>query len=89
MMTISEMKRLNKLAGQHWFNKGAMEFFNTKIEAKPNKNNLFITSEHMGDNNKRYTIRRFNANTYEVETVSEFREFKTLEEARTARKQMK
>ncbi|MED4840423.1 hypothetical protein P9695_08895 [Weizmannia sp. CD-2023] len=48
MMTISEMKRLNKLAGQHWFNKGAMEFFNTKIEAKPNKNNLFITSEHMG-----------------------------------------
>ncbi|WP_429906507.1 hypothetical protein [Heyndrickxia faecalis] len=53
------------------------------------KTTYSLQANTWGDNNKRYTIRRFNANTYEVETVSEFREFKTLEEARTARKQMK
>ena len=89
MLTITEMKRLNKEAGQHWFSEGAMKFFNTKIEAKPNKNNLFITSECPDGGVRRYTIRRFNPETYEVETASEFWEFETLEEAKAARKQMK
>lgn len=89
MLTITEMKRLNKAAGQYWFSKGAMKFFNTKIEAKPDKNNFFITSDCPNDGIKRYTIRRFNTETYEVETASEFWEFRTLEEAKAARKQMK
>lgn len=88
MTTISEMKALNKKNGQHWFDKGAMNFFNTKIEASPNKGNYFITSEHTGDNNRKYAIRHFDTKTGKVETVGEVLQYKTLAEAQQARKKL-
>lgn len=81
-LTITEMKERNKEAGQHWFTKGAMDFFNTKIETKPNVANMFITSEHSGDGNRRYTWRVFNLKTNSVETLGNFMEYDTIEEAK-------
>jgi hypothetical protein len=87
-LTITEMKKRNQEQGQKFFSKGAMDFFNTTIEARPDKNNIFITSEFMDDpENKRYSLRRFDTETDKVETVGEFQEYGTLEEARQARKE--
>jgi len=82
-LTIAEMKKRNKQQGEYWFSKGAMEFFNTKIESKPTEKGYFITSEYMEDpSKKRYTIRLFDQETNKVETVGDFRKYETLKEAK-------
>lgn len=82
--TITEMKKLSKEVGQDWFNKGAMEFFNTKVEGEA-KGNHFITSEYMDDKSqKKYSIRQFDPSTYKVDTVGEFQEYETLQDAKNA-----
>lgn len=86
-VTITEMKQLNKEAGQHWFSKGAMKFFGTKIVAKPNRLNYFITSEELGSET-RYTLRYFEVSTSTVQTVGELGDFGTLEEARQRRNEL-
>lgn len=88
-LTINEMKRMNEEVGQHWFSEGAMNIFNTRIEAGPNKENIFITSDAMDpDAERRYTLRLFGAKTSKVDTIGEFQEFATLEEAKKARKEI-
>lgn len=85
-LTITEMKARNEEAGNNWFSKGAMRFFNTIIEAKPNVKDIFITSDRMETSMpKRYTLRRFDRETNTVETISEFQEFASLDAARNAR----
>ncbi|AGY48396.1 hypothetical protein Slash_107 [Bacillus phage Slash] len=86
-LSINEMKELNESVNGHWFDKGAMEFFNTVIETQPNKVNIFITSDRMElDMPKLYTLRWFNSETNQVETLSEFQEYKTLDAAKQFRK---
>lgn len=84
--SMVEMMNLNRESGQHWFSDGAMEFFNTKIEAQPIQN-IFITSEYQtGDSkNKRYTLRKFNTETYDIETVGDFNKITTLHRAKKER----
>ncbi len=82
-LTITEMKKLNNEVGETWFGRKEMEFFNTKIETKPNKENMFITSEYMDDPQlKKYSIRQFNLISKKIETISEFQEYDTLENAK-------
>ncbi|WZX99209.1 hypothetical protein NSQ26_07610 [Bacillus sp. FSL W7-1360] len=81
MLTIAEMKELNEEAGFYFFSPGAMRFFNSKIETQPTREGYFITSEHPGDEVRRFTIRLFDLETSDVHTVEEFQEFETLEDA--------
>ena len=81
-ITLAEMKERNKQQGQYWFSKGAMKFFNSKIESEPTEKGYFVTSEYMEDpNTKRYTIRFFDQKTNKVETIGDFRQYETLTEA--------
>jgi hypothetical protein len=81
-LTIAEMKRRDSETGQYWFSKGAMQFFNTKIESEPTEKGYFVTSEYMEDpNQKRYTIRFFDQQTNTVQTIGDFRQYETLSEA--------
>jgi hypothetical protein len=85
-MTISEMKAAHKEIGYHWFSEDAMSFFNTIIETQPNKANIFITSERMEKwQPKMYTLRWFNPETKHIDTLGEFRQHSSLEEARLFR----
>ncbi|QIA28664.1 hypothetical protein [Phage f2b1] len=81
-LTLTEMKERNA----HWFKQGECSSFGTKIETKPNKLNLFITSEWVDyeETKRGYTIRYFNANTNHVETICGYLEHSTLEEAKEA-----
>ena len=87
--TIEEMIFYHERAGGNWFSKENMDFFETKIETPPNRKGLFITSEKNAFGTKRgYTIRLFDRGTYVIETVNEFLQYKTLEEAKEAMKQI-
>ena len=89
-LTITGMKELNKEAGQHWFDKDTMRFFDSKIEAGPNKKDIFITSETIGTRTcqRGYSLRQFDRETGKVETIGEMNDYSTLKEAREARKQL-
>ena len=80
-ITISELKRLNKENGGHWFDKASMRFFNSEIESKLYAGKFFITSERMELNDdKRYTIREVSEG-YRINTVGKFQAFGNLDQA--------
>jgi hypothetical protein len=89
-LTINEMKAMHEAKGGHWFEEGAMSFFNTTIETQPTKNNIFITSEYMDDpSDKKFSLRKFCPDTCMVDTLGDFREFDTITDARKARSSYK
>ena len=79
--TIKDVIRLNKGAGFYFFDKDTMRFWNSKVESKL-ISNMFVTSEDNFDRTKKlYTVRGFDPETYEVETVGDFQAFEKLEDA--------
>lgn len=87
--TIEEMIFYHERAGGNWFSKENLDFFETIIETPPNRKGLFITSEtNILGTRRGYTIRLFDCETYLIETVNEFLQYKTLEEAKEAIKQI-
>jgi hypothetical protein len=87
-LTFNEMAALQAERNLHWFDKSSMNFFNTTLETQPNKINIFITSDRMElDMPKQYSLRWFNPETCNVETLGEFQAYDTIAEAREARKE--
>lgn len=88
--TITQMKKLNKEAGGYWFSKESMSFFDSKVETPANAKGYFITSEQFDEESPRkFTLRWFNPISYTVDTIGEFQEYETLEQAKNARKYQK
>jgi len=86
-LTIADIKRNNKNAGYHFFDRDTMRFFNSRIETGLYKDNTFITSEQFDYNSPReYTIRRALEGGLKIETIGEFGQFETLEDAKNGRK---
>ena len=85
--TITEIKEANKAIGHHWFSRDTMRFFNSRVESKVYGGHFFITSEkYMDDDRRTYTIRScYNGH---VDTVGEFQQYRTIEEARHAVKEI-
>jgi len=70
-LTIADVKRHNKEAGQFFFSKDTMRFFQSRIESTLYKNHCFITSEQCGETSPReYTVRHYNVETGRIETVT-------------------
>ena len=86
-LTLIDIKNNNKKAGRHWFDKDTMRFFDSRIESKLYSDNTFITSEQQSYQHPReYTIRIALNNGVDIESVGEFQQFETLEQAREYRK---
>ena len=90
-VSISEARSKNEQAGKYFFSRKTMNFFNSRIETKGNliKGKYFITSERQDDNSpRRYTIREFDKDTGEVNTVGTFQGYTSygdaVAEAKTA-----
>jgi len=84
---MADIKRNNKKAGYHFFDKDTMRFFNSRIETGLYKDNTFITSEQFDYNSPReYTIRRALNDGIKIETIGELGQFATLEDAKINRK---
>jgi hypothetical protein len=85
-MNITDIKRANKAAGNHWFEPATMRFFNSKVESRIYEGPggvYFVTSERRErDMPKRYSVRVFDPSTGDIDTVGEFQEFSGLHNAR-------
>jgi len=84
-MKISEIKRTNREKGFYFFEKGAMDFFNSKIESDPVSGPggvFFVTSEQQDGRHARlFSVRRFDSASGDVKTVGEFQGFFSRREA--------
>lgn len=90
MVTIDEVKRKHREKGKFFFSEGAMKFFNSKIETSGNLigDKFFITSEKGPSNIRKFTIREFDENTGDIETVGDFNEIKDKKDAKDIAKCM-
>ena len=70
---IADFKAQHKAAGGHFFDRGAMRFFNSRIESTLLKGGYFITSETYNEDGPRF---------YQIRMVDESdpRDVKTLNE---------
>ena len=82
---IDRIKARNKAHGQHFFDPDTLGFFNSVVYDEVIYNTLFITSERQPDTTETfYTIRRAIRRGDRIETVGEFQQFNTFDEAKTA-----
>ena len=92
-MNMAEIKRANKDAGQYFFEPDTLRFFGSRISEQVYGDGYFVTSEqgrsgfgslgHAWNGQRLYTVRRAMADG-SIDTVSEFGEYATLREAKSA-----
>jgi len=70
---VHEIARHNREKGHYFFEKGAMNFFNSKIESDVIKGRYFITSEISSCDKKRYSVRL--CLNGKIETIGKFHSF--------------
>ena len=69
-------------AGRYYFTKDTMKFWGSKVEAGMYGNDTFVTSENNYDGSKRlYSARHYDWENHEVNTIGEFQQFESLEDA--------
>ena len=88
VLSISDVRKINREAGQFFFEPSSMKFFDSKIETQGLliNNRLFVTSEQFTPSvgkadPRKFTVRGLNKKTGSIDTVSEFQQFKTKESA--------
>ena len=87
--TIGELKEVSREAGGHFFDRGSMKFFRSRV--LPNLyvgpgGVYFVTSEQYSDTSRRaYTVRVFNPQDASVNTFGEFNELDRAEALALAR----
>lgn len=71
---LADFKAKHKAAGGHFFDKGAMAFFNSRIESSLLKGGYFITSESLNPGSVRlYSVRQVDESDHRnVETLGRF-----------------
>lgn len=82
--TITQIKIANKNAGFHFFDRKTLKFFNSKVESRVIRGNLFITSERFDATTpRRFTVRAAMV-TGAIKTVGGCMQHATLESAKEA-----
>ncbi len=89
---MTEVKKANKDAGHHFFDKSTMQFFDSRIESRLIGGRVFVTSEQYEDEPRHYAVRSVNddgtIDTAEVDIPAQFAagpmgdKFKTFADAR-------
>jgi hypothetical protein len=88
--TITDIKGINADHGLHFFERGTMRFFRSKVERGVYQGPggiYFVTSEQFVGSNgiadrRKYTVRKFKPETGECCTVGAFNECSNLSDAR-------
>lgn len=83
IFTIADLKAVAEKNGSHWFERGSMKFFGTRIESGILKGRYFITSEQPPHGPRAYSVRSFDKQG-NVDTVGEFCGFTSKREAMEA-----
>lgn len=87
--SIADARRIAENNGSHFFDRGTMKFFSSRIESVLYNGAAycFITSEKMSfttSSERRYTLRQFNPEAGNIESVGGFCRYATIDEARQA-----
>ena len=86
--TIAEVRAANRANGGHWFDKDTMRFFNSRIESKLIGGKYFISSEQSPPFNDQVWPREYSVRVVSddasIDTVNDFQEYKTKQQARAA-----
>lgn len=78
---ISEIKQANKNSGHHFFETGAIRFFNSKVYPEIIHGNLFITSEKQDERYPRLFSVRCALSNGSIDSISKFQAFETKKQA--------
>jgi hypothetical protein len=89
--TLTQLKQWNKHCGGHFFDRGAMSFFKSKIHksivpCKSSRCVLFVTSEQGPDNVRKFSVRKAEGCSIAT-TASGFQAYRSEADARAAAKQ--
>ncbi len=87
--SIADVRRANKAAGHHFFERDTMRFFASIVERGLYGGRFFVTSERgpvQGDV-RRYTVREA-LDSGKIETRGAFHAYRTLEDARAAAREL-
>lgn len=77
------IREANRRAGQHWFDPGAVRFFNSRISPRVYAGAIFVSSEKGPSGVRLYSV-HYCARTGRVEEVSEFQAFASSRAAHVA-----
>ena len=92
-VSVDSIKRAAQRSGSHWFDPGAMRFFNSRLTEwgyrKAGTNvTYFVTSERYNSSTPRGdTVRKAvfgNGDDFDIDTVGEFRGYKSAAAAKAA-----
>ena len=93
--SIADVRRANRVAGRHFFDRDSMDFFNSRIETKGNLINdkYFITSEQFVGSDgvaspRSYTVREARSDG-SIDTVGDFKSFISLSAAKDKARSLK
>lgn len=86
--TLDTIRACVTSTGSHWFDAETMAFWRTELFARDvfqtATGAVFVTGDRMHDDETRYSVRSFDAATYDIDTVSGFGEYETRDSARHA-----
>lgn len=93
--TMADVKRSNKEAGYHFFDRATMRFFDSRVESGLYRGKggvYFITSEQFHGSvctlPRKYTVRKFNTASADISTASEYNTLRCIEDARAVARQL-
>lgn len=93
--TMADVKRSNREAGFHFFDRATMRFFDSRVESGLYRGPggvYFITSEQFhgstGSQARMFTVRKFDTATGDVDTCGKFNELRFIEDARDLARQL-
>ncbi len=81
--SMAEVRKANKAAGFHWFERSTMRFFQCRIESRLLKGRYFISSEQGPSGERLFTLRQVEADGG-VDTVGDFQAHRTKADAKRA-----
>lgn len=84
LFSMADIKELNREAGQYFFERSTIRFFKSCIESGLLKGGYFITSEEPPHGGRKYSARKVDYLNGSIETLSDFCEYSTKEDARDA-----
>lgn len=73
--------------GGHWFDPGTMRFFKTRLSEHLfyGATIIYFVSSEQGPNGiRRYSVRSYTPETGEIDTVGEFQQYRTRDQAKRA-----
>jgi len=81
--TLADVKEANHAAGHHFFERGALRFFNSRMESGLLRGKYFVTSEQGPHGPRMFTIREARPDG-SIKTVGPFMAFRFKEDAKDA-----